>query len=194
MRFDRIGTPHEQRAKILGVESGAECPFGVHDIREQCRLFRFECHDLLFDRVFGNETVDHDVSRLPDAVSAIDRLCFGGWVPPGIEDEAVVGLGEIETEATSLEADQKDGHCARLELLQDFTAIARRTVEVAVGDALCVESGAHRTEESGELTEDQRTVPAGDDVVQLLDESVDLGRRDGSVFLVDQRDVEAELA
>jgi len=139
VRFDRIGTSLEQRAKILGVESGAQCAFGVHDIREQCRLLGFERHDLLFDGVFGNEAVDHDVSCLPDAVSTVDRLCLGGRVPPGVENEAVVGLGEIEAEATSLEADQEDGDCTRLELLQHFTAIARRTVEIAVRNSFLVE-------------------------------------------------------
>jgi hypothetical protein len=39
---------------------------------------------------------------LADAMRVIDGLCFGCWVPPGIEDEDVVGGRQIQPHTACL--------------------------------------------------------------------------------------------
>ena len=46
---------------------------------------RLESHDLLFDGVLGDQSVDHHVAGLVDAVDAVDGLCLGCRVPPRVE-------------------------------------------------------------------------------------------------------------
>jgi hypothetical protein len=60
----------------------------------------------------------------------VDRLGLGGRIPPGIEQEAVVGFGEVQAKASGLEADQEDGVRAFLELGDDAVASACTAVEV----------------------------------------------------------------
>ena len=69
-----------------------------------------------------------------------------------------------------------------------------RTVEVAVADALGVKPIPDPGKEARELAEDERAVAAGDDVVKLLDEGVELGARDRVLVGVDETGMEAQLA
>ena len=92
--------------------------------------------DLLLDRVPRDQAVGEDVPRLADAVRAVDRLRFDGRIPPRIEQEDVVGGGEVQAEAAGLQADQE--HAAvrvGLKPLDARFAVARLAVEVLVGDA-----------------------------------------------------------
>jgi hypothetical protein len=41
-------------------------------------------------------------------VGAVDGLGLGGRVPPGVEEEDVLGGGKVEAEAAGLEADQEE--------------------------------------------------------------------------------------
>ena len=91
---------------------------------------------LLFDGIFRDQAVGEDVPRLADSVRAIDRLRFGRRVPPGIEQEHVLGGGQVQADTAGLQADQE--HAAlriRGKPLDPLGAVARLTVEVFVGDA-----------------------------------------------------------
>ena len=104
-----IGRSDEQPADVVGGEGGAEGVAVVHDAGGTASALRAcERDDLLFDGVAGDQPVDHDVAGLADAVGAVDGLGLGGRVPPRVEQEAVVGLGEVQAEAAGLEADQED--------------------------------------------------------------------------------------
>ncbi len=157
-------------------------------------LRRARARDLLLDRVARDHPVDHHRAGLADAVGAVDRLGLGGGVPPRVEQEAVVGLGEVQAEPARLEADQEHRVRAVLEALEHAIAPARAAVEVAVADALAVEALADLGQESRELAEDERPVAAADDVAQLLDERAELGARHGVVVVVDEARMQAELA
>src|SRR5687768_2803890 len=77
---------------------------------DRCKQLLFPClevHHLLLDGVLCHQPVHHDSLRLPNSMGSIHGLGFCGWVPPGIEHEAVVGLSEVEAEATRLQADQE---------------------------------------------------------------------------------------
>src|SRR5262245_2819822 len=71
----------------------------VEDAAEQLGLASLECHDLLLDGVLGDEAVDHDVAGLADAVETVHCLCLRRGVPPWVEEDAVVGLGQVQAEA-----------------------------------------------------------------------------------------------
>ena len=73
---------------------------------------------------------------LADAVRAVDGLGLDGRVPPGVEQEDVVGGGQVQAEAAGLEADQEDRAVGVvLEPLDPAGAVAGAAVEVLVGDA-----------------------------------------------------------
>src|SRR6266498_2246088 len=115
----------EQTANVVGGEVGGEEVAVVHDAAEEVCLAAGECHDLLLDGVARDQPVDIHRPGLADAVGAVDRLVLGGGVPPGVEQEAVVGLGEVEAEAAGLEADQEHRVGAALEAVEHAIALAR---------------------------------------------------------------------
>ncbi len=90
----------------------------------------------------GDEPVDHDAAVLADAVGAVDGLRLGGRVPPRVEQEHVVGLGQGETEPARLEADEEHRRFSPAERLDGGVAVARRAVEVGVRDAALFEPAA----------------------------------------------------
>ena len=142
----------------------------------------------------GDHPVDVDRAGLADAVGAVDGLGLGGGVPPRVEHEHVVGLGEGEPEPTRLERDEEHRGRALPERRDALGTVAGRAVEVLVGDALGLQPGPHDREEPGELREHQRAVPLLGQLLELLDERVDLGRRrQPGVRLVDQARVERHL-
>jgi hypothetical protein len=81
-----------------------------------------------------------------------------------------------------------------LEALEHRGPVACRTVQIAVLDVLRVQPGAHHVEETGELAEDQRSVPAVDHVTKLFEQGVDLGAGKVPTLLVDEPGVQAQLA
>ena len=62
-----------------------------------------------------------------------DRLHLDRGIPPGIEDEDVVGGREVETETAGLETDQEQGRLRiGLELFDHGLSVARGAVEIHV--------------------------------------------------------------
>ena len=53
---------------------------------------RLQLEDFFFDGVAGDEAVGDDRLLAADAVGAVDGLRFDGGVPPGVEQEDVVGV------------------------------------------------------------------------------------------------------
>ena len=80
----------------------------IHHAVEQRGLPGLERHHLLLDGVLGDQPVDHHLLGLADAVHPVDGLRLGGRVPPRVEQDAVVGLGQVQAEPAGLEADQED--------------------------------------------------------------------------------------
>ena len=129
-----------------------------------------ELQDFFLDGAFGDQAVGEDVAGLADAVGAVDGLGFDGGVPPGVEQEDVVGAGEVEAEAAGLEADQEEpGVGIVLELLDGRFAVAGFAVEIGVADGVpaVVEAFADDGQEAGELGEDQGLVAFVEDFVEL---------------------------
>ena len=106
-----------------------------------------QLEDLFFDRVAGDEAVGDDRFLAADAVGAVDGLRFDGGVPPGVEQEDVVGVGEVQSEAAGFEADEEKraGRSRILELLDERLAIRRLAVEVEIRDAFAIEDARARS-------------------------------------------------
>jgi hypothetical protein len=121
----------------------------------QTALALLELEHFLFDGVLGNQPIGEHLARLADAMRAIDRLRFDRRVPPRIEQEDVLGGGEVEAEAARLEADQEQlAVRIGLEAVDARVTVARPAVEVLVGEAEAIERSAHAIEQLHELRED----------------------------------------
>ena len=97
------------------------------------RLVCCSCEDLFLDRVAWRSGGRRRRAGLADAVGAVDGLGFDGGVPPGIEQEDVLGGGEVQAEAAGLEADRKSLQVGVvLEALDRVLAVAGFAVEVFV--------------------------------------------------------------
>src|SRR5699024_2883632 len=145
---------------------------------EQFGLLLLQRQNLLLDRILGDEAIDHDAACLSDPMRAVDRLGLGRRVPPRVEQKHIVGLGEGETEAAGLEADEEHGSAAGAEGLDDLRPVPRRPVEVLIGDALRVEFGGDGAQIAGELAEDERTMALGPDFGQVLQQHGQFARTD----------------
>ena len=107
-----------------------------------------------------DQPTGENLSRLADAVRAIDRLRFHRRIPPGIEQENILGRRQIQTQPAGLEADEKQlAVRIVLESIDALLAVARLPVEIFVHEPFLVEPFAHDRQKAGELREDQRLVP-----------------------------------
>ena len=77
----------------------------IASARSRLRLLQLE--HLLLDRVARDQPVGEHAARLADAVRAVDRLRLDRRVPPRVEQEDVVGRGQVQAQAAGLEADQE---------------------------------------------------------------------------------------
>ena len=115
---------------------------------------------------------------LADAVGAVGRLVFDRRVPPRVEQEHVIGGGEVEAGAARLErgeqhrrarADWKLGDHGRRD-----RASSRRGARSRMPRRLQVR--LDEIEQAGPLREDQRLVPLGGELLERFEQRFDLGR------------------
>ena len=107
---------------------------GVDDRVGEVALGFLQLEHFFFDRVLGDQAIREDLAGLADAVGAVDGLRFDRGVPPGIEQEDVIGRGQIQAEAAGFQADEEQlAVRIVLELLDARLAIAGFAVEVFVG-------------------------------------------------------------
>src|SRR5207244_4510920 len=109
-----------------------------------------------------------NVLGLPDAMRAVNRLRLDGRVPPGIEQEDVVGTGQVQADAARLKADQEElAGWIRLKLFHARLAIARFAVQVRIANLLLVQLFLHQRQHARELGKDQCLVTLGGDFAKL---------------------------
>src|SRR5918993_850343 len=126
----------EQPVQIFCGQRPDQGRVGGQDRVRQLALLLLQGGDLLLDRVAGDQSVGEDVTRLPDAMRAIDRLRLDSGIPPGIEQEHVFSGSEIETDAAGLQADEE--HAAvgiGVEPVDALGAVLRTAIEVLVDQA-----------------------------------------------------------
>ena len=99
---------------------------------------------------------------LADAVAAVDCLVFYRRVPPRVNDEDVVGFGQVQAGAARFGADEEDAHgVVGLEVFDFGFAVARLPVKVFVGDVFGVKARLNEAEHFDEAGEDEDFVRAG---------------------------------
>ena len=98
----------EEDGQVVGGKAGEEgVVFGDDGVGEVA-FGLLELQDFFLDGIAGDEAVGEDVADLADAVGAVDGLGFDGGVPPGVEEEDVVGAGEVEAQAAGFERDEEE--------------------------------------------------------------------------------------
>ena len=65
--------------------------------------------DAFFDGVACDDSMDQHRPGLADAMGAIGRLLLHGRIPPGVEQEDMIGRRQIQTGAPRFEGNQHDG-------------------------------------------------------------------------------------
>ena len=160
---------------------------------EEVRLAGLQLHDLLLDGALRDHAVDHDLLGLPDPVGAVHGLVLGGGVPPRVQEEAVVGLREVDAEAAGLKAHQEHRGLPAAERVEGRGAVPGAAVQVGVGDPGLVQPPGHDLEEARELAEHQGAVALLQQLGELLEEDVQLGGGRGGLG-VHQGGVQGEHA
>lgn len=84
----------DQGDEFIGTESScAIC--SVEDSGDEFTFIFVECEDLLFDGIFGDQSVDGHGPELAESVGTVGGLVFDGWVPPRVHMDDVIGGGEV---------------------------------------------------------------------------------------------------
>ena len=78
---------------------------------DEALLAVLELEYLLFECGGADETVDEDGTALALTVGTADSLFLGSGVPPWVEEEDIIGLGEVEAYAASLQGDKEELAC-----------------------------------------------------------------------------------
>ena len=116
--------------------------------------------------------------RLADSMGAIDRLRLDRRVPPRVQQEDVLGGGEVQSESASLQADEKEPAFRIVLKALDFRlTIARPAVEVLVHDLTLVEARAQDRQQARELREHDRLVALVDRLGEARDQHIQLRGR-----------------
>ena len=92
MSFDLAQS--DQGDQFIGTEfSCAIC--SVEDSGDEFSFIFVEGEDLLFDGIFGDQSVNGHGAELAESVGSVGGLVFDGWVPPGVHVDDVIGGGEV---------------------------------------------------------------------------------------------------
>jgi len=132
--------------------------------------------DAFFECASDDVFMDLDSAGLADAVGAVGRLVFYGWVPPAVKVEDMRRGGEIETDTTGFEREEEDWIFAGgfLEGVDHFLALALGGAAVEEEDFFAEFMLEHVGEDVAhlaELGEDECLVAFGDEFVELFEES-----------------------
>ena len=149
----------DQGDQFIGTEfSCAIC--SVEDSGDEFSFIFVEGEDLLFDGIFGDQSINGHGAELAESVGSVGGLVFDGWVPPGVHVDDVIGGREVQTGAPCFEGDQEQVTFSGLEGIDGFLAFGRwgSTVEVLVFDSDAVERFAQEAQVLDELAEDQSPV------------------------------------
>ena len=88
----------DQRLKVFARELRPETDVLAENGRGKLALLLLQLEDLLFYGVAGDKLVRPYLTTLADPVSTVDSLGFDGGVPPGIEQEHVLGRREVHSD------------------------------------------------------------------------------------------------
>ena len=123
----------KERSNILFREQFGEIP-AIEDAAEESRFLLLQLKNFFFNGILGNHFVHMDLPGLTNTVRSVNRLLLNGWIPPGIEEDAVIRRGEIDANAAGFQADEEErGPLLILEALDFFLSLAGRAIQVTIG-------------------------------------------------------------
>ena len=120
----------KQPANILSRQSLGKTIGLIHHGRDQLPFGVLQGHNLFLNGSLSNHAIDHHLTGLSDAVCAVNGLSLYGRVPPWIKKEAVISLGQVQTETTGFQRDQEQWSFAVLELLDYLGAVSSIAVKI----------------------------------------------------------------
>ena len=97
----------QQKLDIFPSQVTYETVFRTDDRVSKVSLGLLQLQYFLFDRVAGNQAIGKNLALLTDAMRAVYSLSLDSGVPPRVENEDIVGCGEVQTHAPSLQADKE---------------------------------------------------------------------------------------
>lgn len=150
---------------------------------DEALLAVLELEYLLFECGGADETVDEDGTALALTVGTADSLFLGSGVPPWVEEEDIIGLGEVEAYAASLQGDKEELACGvLLEPPYDAFPVGGCAGEHGIRPAAVVHLFCHNVEKLHKFTENQYLVRRAAKVVKAFE---NLGELPGGCFLAD---------
>ena len=164
--MSRVAPLLQQGLQIAVRKSGQRERVVLHGGGHELALGGLKLQDALLHGAARDESAGGDDAGLADAVGAVDGLGFDGGIPPGFDEDNVVGGGEVQAVAAGLEADEEDApRGIGLERGHLSGAVARGAVEVAEGDIFRFKPASDEFQHTGELAEDDDFVGAAEGVV-----------------------------
>lgn len=149
----------------------AQCAGAFDDVFRELGLALLELEDFFFDAVFGDEFQGDHIFVLPDAVRPRDGLLLGERIPPGIEDEHVIGGGEVQTRAPGFDGDEEGLYLSVFLEFFDFRLalfLGQIAHQPGKGLFFVFKIRPEEIEVFYKRTEDERFVPAAANYVPLF--------------------------
>src|SRR5437764_3625126 len=92
----------EKKAEVVQGEALGEGLL-AEDVLDEGGFAALELADFLFDAVFHQETISHDLADLADPMGAVDGLHFHRRVPPWVEQHDVTGGREVQSKTAGFQ-------------------------------------------------------------------------------------------
>src|SRR5207249_3237447 len=166
----------------------------AEDVLDERGFAALELADFLFDAVFHQETISHDLAGLADAMGAVDGLHFHRRVPPRVEQHDVAGGREVQPKTAGLQGDQEDRRSVGvLKSLDQVPAILGVACEVKMRPVALFDRPAQNVEHGDELRKDQHLVAFVHQRFEQVQQRIDLGAFGLAQILADKRRVTAYL-
>ena len=137
---------------------------------------RVEFQNAFFHRIACNQSMDDNRSGLADSVRAIGRLIFHRRVPPGIEEEDMIGGRQVEPGAPGFERDEHHGSAFPFaETANDLGPVSGGSVQSFVLQAGILKRRFTEIKQGSPLREDQGLVSLRDRLLQSIHQESELG-------------------
>ena len=96
-----------QQGEQLVSGQGGRTIRTTHRSLSQGSLAILEQEDALLYGALSDQSVDNDRAILTDTMGTVGSLILDCRVPPGIDEKDVIGSGEVQSGAASLERDEE---------------------------------------------------------------------------------------
>src|SRR5208283_586719 len=184
----------QQHCQVFRAQVANHAVLGADHCGGKVALGLLKLQDFLLNRVAGNQAIGEDGPRLSNAMRAVYGLRFNRGVPPRIENEYILGGGQIQTQTAGLQADKEEPAVfVILEALHSGLAVTGGAVKVFVDYAVLIQAVAENLQQAGELREHQRLVSFVEDFTQLLEQHVQLGAGITGAFRIEQAGMASSL-